>query len=186
MTKKEKLFCEEYVANGGNASQAYYAVYDTKNDFKPVRANKELKLTKNSNRAYQFAITETLNGDIYLVAVDALPSEAELEFYKLDVTATKLNTPVLVDSDGKAATMKLKQSGSSNNLGHQRMCYTGTRNFSFQDNTLGILSYDGIIDKDYRKTSLEINNFDIAKYGAATCSGNGTYELYYYSIQFPD
>jgi phage terminase small subunit len=29
MTKKEKLFCEEYVANGGNASQAYYAVYDT-------------------------------------------------------------------------------------------------------------------------------------------------------------
>lgn len=29
MTKKEKMFCEEYVANGGNASQAYYAVYDT-------------------------------------------------------------------------------------------------------------------------------------------------------------
>lgn len=23
------MFCEEYVANGGNASQAYYAVYDT-------------------------------------------------------------------------------------------------------------------------------------------------------------
>ena len=29
LTKKEKAFCEEYVANGGNASRAYYAVYDT-------------------------------------------------------------------------------------------------------------------------------------------------------------
>lgn len=29
MTKKEKMFCEEYVANGGNASRAYFAAYDT-------------------------------------------------------------------------------------------------------------------------------------------------------------
>jgi phage terminase small subunit len=29
LTKKEKAFCEEYVANGGNASRAYFAVYDT-------------------------------------------------------------------------------------------------------------------------------------------------------------
>ena len=29
LTKKEKHFCEEYVANGCNASQAYYAAYDT-------------------------------------------------------------------------------------------------------------------------------------------------------------
>lgn len=29
LTKKEKAFCEEYVANGGNASRAYYATYDT-------------------------------------------------------------------------------------------------------------------------------------------------------------
>lgn len=29
LTKKEKAFCEEYVANGCNASRAYYAVYDT-------------------------------------------------------------------------------------------------------------------------------------------------------------
>lgn len=29
LTKKEKAFCEEYVANGCNASMAYYAVYDT-------------------------------------------------------------------------------------------------------------------------------------------------------------
>lgn len=30
LTAKEKAFCEEYVANGCNASQAYYKVYDTK------------------------------------------------------------------------------------------------------------------------------------------------------------
>lgn len=29
MTKKEKMFCEEYVANGGNASRAYFYAYDT-------------------------------------------------------------------------------------------------------------------------------------------------------------
>lgn len=29
LTKKEKAFCEEYVANGGNASRAYFTVYDT-------------------------------------------------------------------------------------------------------------------------------------------------------------
>ena len=29
LTKKERAFCEEYVANGCNASRAYYAVYDT-------------------------------------------------------------------------------------------------------------------------------------------------------------
>lgn len=29
LTKKEKAFCEEYVANGGNASRAYFKVYDT-------------------------------------------------------------------------------------------------------------------------------------------------------------
>ena len=29
LTKKEKAFCEEFVANGGNASRAYYAAYDT-------------------------------------------------------------------------------------------------------------------------------------------------------------
>ena len=28
LTKKEKAFCEEYVANGGNASRAYFASYD--------------------------------------------------------------------------------------------------------------------------------------------------------------
>ena len=30
LTKKEKAFCEEYIANGCNASQAYFKVYDTK------------------------------------------------------------------------------------------------------------------------------------------------------------
>ena len=29
LTKKERAFCEEYVANGGNASRAYFAAYDT-------------------------------------------------------------------------------------------------------------------------------------------------------------
>lgn len=29
LTKKEKAFCEEYIANGCNASRAYYACYDT-------------------------------------------------------------------------------------------------------------------------------------------------------------
>ena len=29
LTKKEKAFCEEYVANGCNASRAYFKVYDT-------------------------------------------------------------------------------------------------------------------------------------------------------------
>lgn len=29
LTKKEKAFCEEYVANGCNASRAYFAAYDT-------------------------------------------------------------------------------------------------------------------------------------------------------------
>ena len=29
LTKKEKAFCEEYVANGGNASRAYFDAYDT-------------------------------------------------------------------------------------------------------------------------------------------------------------
>lgn len=29
LTNKEKRFCEEYVANGGNASRAYFAAYDT-------------------------------------------------------------------------------------------------------------------------------------------------------------
>lgn len=29
LTLKEKTFCEEYVANGGNASRAYFAAYDT-------------------------------------------------------------------------------------------------------------------------------------------------------------
>ena len=29
LTRKEKAFCEEYVANGGNASRAYFAAYDT-------------------------------------------------------------------------------------------------------------------------------------------------------------
>ena len=28
MTKKEKLFCEEYIANGGNASRAYALAYE--------------------------------------------------------------------------------------------------------------------------------------------------------------
>lgn len=29
LTRKEKNFCEEYVRNGGNASQAYFFAYDT-------------------------------------------------------------------------------------------------------------------------------------------------------------
>lgn len=29
LTKKERAFCEEYVANGCNASRAYFAAYDT-------------------------------------------------------------------------------------------------------------------------------------------------------------
>lgn len=28
LTKKERAFCEEFVANGGNASRAYFAAYD--------------------------------------------------------------------------------------------------------------------------------------------------------------
>jgi phage terminase small subunit len=30
LTAKEKAFCEEYIANGCNASRAYFKVYDTK------------------------------------------------------------------------------------------------------------------------------------------------------------
>ena len=164
----------------------YYAVYDTNNNFKPVRISKELKLSKDKNCEYQFAITETTGGSIYLVAIDTISKEAEIEMYKLDVSASKINTPVLVDDDGKAATMKLKLNGSSKNLAHHRLSYTGTRNLSIQDNILGILSYEGVIETDNRKTTLELNGFDITKYGAANCSGFGTYELYYYSIQFPE
>lgn len=29
LTRKERTFCEEYVRNGGNASQAYFYAYDT-------------------------------------------------------------------------------------------------------------------------------------------------------------
>ena len=44
LTEKQKAFCREYFANGGNGTQAYLAAYDSKNE--QVAANESSLLLK--------------------------------------------------------------------------------------------------------------------------------------------
>lgn len=43
LTKKQKTFCEEYIANGYNATQAYLKAYDCQYDSARVEGSKALK-----------------------------------------------------------------------------------------------------------------------------------------------
>ena len=173
-----------YNYNSPKKSGYYYAVYDVNNNFKEVRINKELKLRNTSNSGYQFAMTETLDGNVYLVAVDTLPKEAELEIYKLDLSANKINTSVIKTKDGGVGYVKIKFNGRAGNVTHARLSFTGSRNFSIQDNVLGILSYECKPVKTGHQTTIVKNGFDVNKYGSVNWSGPGTEELFYYSIKF--
>ena len=62
LTEKQKAFCREYVANGGNGTEAYLTAYDSQN--RTVASNEASKLLKRED------ITE------YLVTLNA-PTEAK-------------------------------------------------------------------------------------------------------------
>jgi hypothetical protein len=85
----------------------YYVIYDTQNNFKTVRMNKELQLLQRTNYDYQFVISENTNGDVFLMAINTKSSDATLELYKIDVNAPKVNVNILKDSNGNPTSVKI-------------------------------------------------------------------------------
>ena len=174
------------------SSTAYmYVVFDTLNGFKPVTKNNKLNLmltakNKIGTAAYEFTISEAPSGDIYLTAINAKPKEATMEIYKLSIDAAgqKMNLdPMIVDSSDKIAAVKIQMSSSSNYLEHSRASYTSSRNSSIQDGVLGILTYGGTSG---RNTTLRSEGFQPGSYSTVNWSGGyDTYNLHYYSIQWP-
>ena len=93
---------------------------------------------------------------------------------------------IIKDADGKTGTFTMKYSGTNTPLtDHARMAYTSTRNYSIQDNVLGILSYAG---KDGgRDTTLRAEGFNEADHSTVNWShGTNTYQLFYYTFEFKD
>ena len=173
-------------------SSYMYVVYDTNKldadgKFVKVRNNKDISFKTKSNCAYQFAMTETMDGELYLIAIDTTPKEAELEIYKIDISQGNILTSVLKDKDGKAASVKIPYKDSKTYVNHARLAFTTTRNYSIQDNVLGILTHEdgggrGISlfdDPEYIKMNKEgsISTMN-------TSGGSSTDNLVYYTIKF--
>ena len=178
-----------------------YVIYDTNKidgdgKFVKVRANKEISFKSKSKGTYeyQFAMTETLNGNMYLWAVNAQPQDAEFEMYKIDVTANNIISSVFKDADGKAASIKIKYANSTGYaandfIGHRRLSFTTTRNYSIQDNVLGILSYEGIDSKRGLTLYNEAEYIQKSKEGSIStmqCGNDSTDDIYYYAIKIND
>ena len=179
-----------YKYSDPSATQYMYAIYDANNNFEVVKPNRPLQImysaaNKIGSAGYQFTISESLDGDVYFTAINAKKLEAELEIYKFDLSASKPYVPMIVDSDGKAANIKIQYSGTSKNISHDRLSFTSTRNGSIQDNVVGILTYHPA-NSSNRTTTLKTEGFLSSNYGQAYCSGFETHELVYYSIQYPN
>ena len=177
-----------------SSSKYMYVVYDTLNNFKEVTKNNALNLmltakNKIGTTTYQFTISEAMSGDVYLTAINVKPKEATMEIYKLsiDTEGKKLGlAPMIVNKDDntKAASIRLQMNGSSSFMHHGRVSYTSSRNSSIQDNILGVLTFSG--DVSGRETTLCKNGFQPGQYSTVNWSGGPeTYNLTYYSIQWP-
>ena len=178
-----------YKYSDPSATQYMYAIYDSKNNFEPIKS-KSLQLintaaNKIGSADYQFTISESLDGDVYFTAINSKKNEAELEIYKFDFSLAKPYVPMIVDSDGKATSVKIQYTGTTKNINHARLSFTSTRNGSIQDNVVGILSCHSASSLN-RKTTLSKEGFLASNYGQAYCSGFETHELFYYSIQYPN
>lgn len=114
LTKKEKAFCEEYVANGGNASRAYYFAYDTtkenarklyckvfrkpevkayiealqKEAFAAACINAERVALKLADIAFADKEDEIYNTTAQLKALDLLQKQLGLQKQKIDADIT--------------------------------------------------------------------------------------------------
>ena len=137
---------------------------------------------------YQFAMTETIDGEMFLIAINTKPTNSELEIYKIDITQSNILSSVLVDKDGKAACINIPIKDSKEFVKHARLAFTTTRNYSIQDNVLGILTHaDGVgnrgislfDDPEYIKMNKEgsISTMN-------TSGGSSTHNLIYYTIKF--
>lgn len=63
ITEKQKAFCRAFVANGGNATQAYLAAYDTENEVTASREGSKL-LTLDVITEYINALNKPLENKI--------------------------------------------------------------------------------------------------------------------------
>lgn len=111
LTKKEKAFCEEYIANGCNASRAYFKVYDTscienarkayckvfrkpevkeyiaelqKEAFERACISAERVALKLSDIAFADKEDEVYNATAQLKALDLLQKQLGLQHQKID------------------------------------------------------------------------------------------------------
>lgn len=107
LTLKEKAFCEEYVANGGNASRAYFAAYDT------TKENARKEYCKVFRRPAVKAYIQALQKE----AFDAACINAERVALKLsDIAfADKDDEYYTVSAQLKALDLLQKQLGITNN-----------------------------------------------------------------------
>ena len=178
-----------YSSQGDN----YYAIYDTQNNFKQVRMSKKLNFKNTSvpSSHYQVAVAENTNGDMYLMAIDASLTNAEIELYKLDVTKSNILIPMSVDANGKIAAIPMKIKNNPAKLSHGRLSATTSRSLSIQDNVLCIITAMNLGDN--RSTTLNkivngdhlnpvINGVEI---DAFQSTGGSTDNYLFYSIELP-
>ncbi|MBR4933272.1 MAG: S-layer homology domain-containing protein, partial [Clostridia bacterium] len=159
-----------YKYSDPSSTNYMYVVYDTANNFKEVTKNKKLSLmltaaNKIGTATYQFSISEAVDGDVYLTAINTKAKEATFEIYKLDVDeeGQKMNLePMIVDSNGKAASVRMQMAGSTTYLEHSRLSYTSTRNGSIQDGILGVITYGS--NPGGRSTTLDDEGFVVGQY----------------------
>ena len=170
-----------YEAQGAS----YYAVYDANNGFEKLRSKKVMyKNSSNGSQDYQIAIGENTNGEVFVVAIDAIKPNAELELYKIDLEATNILVPMIKDKDGKNASIPLKIKGSAVKFKHKRLAATTTRSYSIQDNVLCIITAMDLGGN--RETTLQAElKSSGATYDALRSSGNGTTNYIFYSIELP-
>ena len=150
-----------------------------------------VKFIPNATGVYTFT-SDTFNDPVgtlytYTEELQSDDDSGENNNFKIDYKPYQYEvTFVYKDADGKTGTFTMKYAGTNTPLtDHARMAYTSTRNYSIQDNVLGILSYAG---KDGgRDTTLKAEGFKESDHSTVNWShGTNTYQLFYYTFEFKD
>lgn len=95
LTPKQMAFCEEYLKNGGNATEAYVTAYDTEGgSFAPVEASRMLK--REDIQAY----IKKLRKPVEKAVIRKIVNERD---YKKRIIQERLEACIAKDDDAGAA-----------------------------------------------------------------------------------
>ena len=145
LTNKQKLFCQEYIKNGGNGMQAYYKSYKCSND-NTAKVNASKLLTKTNLQDYIQHLQSKIETKTILSIQERMQLLSEMALGNMKDVATTFVEGEVVE---KEITPKLKDRRDAIDiLNKMDSTYTTKININ---GAVGLTSLEGLTEEEIRK-----------------------------------